>query len=97
MKIEAIEMTTPLNVEMLKELRCTLEALTAERALDEQGIQRPCSSQLQMLEVERQAATEAVMRAIRSFCTPMVICSESAENTKARDRREENSTEGKDV
>ena len=71
MEIQAIDMTTPLNVEMLKELRATLEALTAERTLDEQDNRKNPT---------REDATNAVMYGIRAFFTPLVRCVPSGEN-----------------
>ena len=62
MKIQTTDITTPLNVGMLKELRATLEALTAERTLDERDNRKNAA---------REDATNAVMYGIRAFCTPL--------------------------
>jgi len=67
-------MTTPLNLEMLKELRATLEALTAERTLDEQDNRRSAI---------REAATGDVIRAIRAFCNPLVQLTPCNQNISA--------------
>lgn len=73
MEIQAVDMTTPLNVEMLKELRSTLEALAAERTLDEKDNRENPS---------REDATNAVMYGIWAFCTPLVRCVTYLENAK---------------
>lgn len=74
MEIQAVDMTTALNVEMLKELRATLEALTAERTLDEQDNRKNPT---------REDATNAVMYGIRAFCTPLVRCVPSGESERS--------------
>lgn len=58
--LEAVSMTTQLNVEMIKELRATLEALNAAKKLD--GQDNPSLD----------AATTDVIESIRIYCKPMV-------------------------
>jgi hypothetical protein len=65
MEIETVDMTTPANVAMIKELRSTLEALTAERVMDEHDDRK---------NPVREAATNAAMMAIECFCLPLMRC-----------------------
>ena len=70
-------MTTPLNVEMLKQLKETLTAI------NEQARYEDCASAthgaIAHSEALEKSAT-AVMRAITHFCTPMVVCAITGEN-----------------
>ena len=87
MEIQAVDMTTPLNVEMLKELRATLEALNEQQRIETLCIARPDPDEREMI-TTRKAATHAVMRAIKAFCSPLMVCANPGENAdvEARDQ-----------
>jgi hypothetical protein len=85
MEIQAVDMTTPLNVEMLKELRATLEALNEQQRMETLSIARPDPDEREMI-ATRKAATHAVMRAIKAFCSPLMVCANPGENVERTHR-----------
>jgi hypothetical protein len=77
MKIQAVDMTTPLNVEMLKQLKETLTAINDQYRYHDYATATPGS--IAHSEALKQSAT-TVMRAITLFCTPMMVCDIPGDN-----------------
>jgi hypothetical protein len=77
MEIQAVDMTTPLNVEMLKQLKETLTAINEQARYEDCAPATPGA--IAHSEARERSAT-AVMRAITHFCTPMVVCAIPGEN-----------------
>lgn len=71
MKIKPVDMTTPLNVEMLKQLKETMVATNEQAGYENCAPATPGG--IAHSEARERSAT-AVMRAIAHFCTPMVAC-----------------------
>lgn len=72
-------MTTPLNVEMLKQLKETLTAINEQARYEDCAPATPES--IAHSEARAKSAT-AVMRAIAHFCSPMMVCPISGENAQ---------------
>lgn len=79
MKIQSVDMLTPLNVEILKELRATLEALNEQQRMETLSIAKPDPYKSEMI-ATRKAATHAVMQAIKAFYSPFIACANHGEN-----------------
>lgn len=73
MEIKPIDMTTPLNVEMLKELRSTLAELTKQREMDDKYACMTLTDEQKQMRKIKDESTKSVMLAISHFCTPLVI------------------------
>lgn len=77
MNIEPVEMTTPLNVEMMKQLKETLVAINESQ--QPIAIARASIDDIAQKDAAKKATT-AVLRAITCFCSPMMRSEIPGEN-----------------